>query len=142
MNAELREIEKSRVWFHAGLKFSCTNCGRCCSGAPGYVWVEAEEIAALAAALSMDTQHFERRFVRRVGKRKSLIERENGDCVFLGNVGRRCLVYEARPRQCRTWPFWTVNVASLQAWEAVARNCPGCNHGRLFSAAEIVALLE
>ena len=40
-------------WYHAGLKFTCTQCGDCCSGTPGYVWVTNEEIVALAAATGM-----------------------------------------------------------------------------------------
>ena len=33
-------------WYAAGLRFFCTQCGDCCSGAPGFVWVNEEEIAA------------------------------------------------------------------------------------------------
>ena len=35
-------------WYRDGLAFTCTRCGACCTGAPGYVWVDADEIAALA----------------------------------------------------------------------------------------------
>ena len=41
--------DADRVWYDAGLKFQCTRCGACCTGAPGYVWVNGEEIARLAA---------------------------------------------------------------------------------------------
>jgi len=41
-------------WYHAGLQFQCTQCGSCCTGAPGYVWINKEEIAALAAVLKLD----------------------------------------------------------------------------------------
>jgi hypothetical protein len=36
-------------WYKDGLRFTCTGCGDCCTGAPGYVWVNKEEIEALAA---------------------------------------------------------------------------------------------
>ncbi len=39
-------------WYQDGLKFRCTGCGDCCTGAPGYVWVNKEEIAALAVYLA------------------------------------------------------------------------------------------
>ena len=29
-----------------GLRFECTQCGDCCTGAPGYVWVNKAEISA------------------------------------------------------------------------------------------------
>ncbi len=117
-------------WYRRGLKFACTGCGACCTGAPGYVWVARAEIEQLADAVGLDVAEFERRYVRTVGVRKSLIELPGGDCVFFDPESRKCRVYEARPRQCRTWPFWPSNLASPAAWEATAERCPGCNHGR------------
>ena len=29
----------SPEWYRDGLRFECTRCGACCTGAPGYVWV-------------------------------------------------------------------------------------------------------
>jgi Fe-S-cluster containining protein len=75
------------------------------------------------------------------------------DCIFLmddnkalapdGSDGvhqqRKCGVYEARPLQCRTWPFWPGNLASREAWEEAAGTCPGINRGRLWTLDEIIA---
>src|SRR6478752_4618903 len=97
-------------WYKDGLRFECTQCGDCCTGAPGYVWVNREEIADLAQEMDLSVPEFETRFVRQVGIRKSLIEFANGDCVFFDAQARKCTVYNARPRQCRTWPFWQSNV--------------------------------
>jgi hypothetical protein len=126
-----------KPWYHAGLKFQCTQCGDCCTGAPGYVWVNKEEIEALAALLQLDVAEFERRYVRQVGVRKSLIEFPNGDCIFFHGESRTCQVYEARPRQCRTWPFWNSNLASPEAWQRTAQQCPGCNRGKLLTLEKI-----
>jgi len=128
-----------KPWYHAGLKFECTQCGDCCTGAPGYVWVNKEEIAGLADLLKLEVAEFERRYVRQVGIRKSLIEFPNGDCVFLHSESRGCQVYEARPRQCRTWPFWNSNLASPEAWQRTAQHCPGCNRGKLVTLEKIEA---
>ncbi|MGO9108241.1 MAG: YkgJ family cysteine cluster protein [Thermoguttaceae bacterium] len=124
-------------WYHAGLRFRCTQCGNCCTGAPGYVWVNKEEIASLATLLKLDVEEFEKRYVRRVGIRKSLVEFPNGDCVFFHSESRTCHVYEGRPRQCRTWPFWNSNLASPEAWEQAAERCPGCNRGKLVTLDKI-----
>src|SRR5262245_4802554 len=98
-------------WYQDGLRFRCTQCGNCCTGAPGYVWVNQQEIEALAAAIGeADLAAFEAKYVRKVGARKSLKEFRNGDCVFFDGQTRRCTVYGQRPRQCRTWPFWDSNV--------------------------------
>jgi Fe-S-cluster containining protein len=119
-------------WYKDGLKFKCTGCGDCCTGAPGYVWVTNDEIADLAHGLKVEVEFFEHHYVRKVGIRKSLVEFPNGDCVFFDNESRKCQVYEHRPRQCRTWPFWDSNLKSKDAWEATCDVCPGSGTGTLY----------
>ena len=127
-----------RPWFADGLRFTCTQCGNCCTGAPGYVWVTDEEIAALAARLGLPLVPFEAQYVRDVNGRKSLVELPNGDCIFFDNVARLCTVYEDRPVQCRTWPFWRSNIRSPEAWQHTCSVCPGSGRGRLYSVDEVL----
>jgi uncharacterized protein len=125
-------------WYSTGLAFTCTQCGNCCTGAPGYVWVDADEMTRLAEHRGESMDEFTRSFVRRVGNRYSLIERPGGDCIFWSReVG--CTVYEARPVQCRTWPFWPENIASPEAWEGIRPGCPGAGNGQMFTVEEIQA---
>lgn len=125
-------------WYADGLKFHCTQCGDCCTGAPGFVWVNQQEIAAIAIATgATDLASFEAQYVRSIGIRKSLKERENGDCVFFDSQQRKCQVYEARPRQCRTWPFWDSNLKSPEEWERTCEACPGSGQGKLYSLEQI-----
>ncbi len=128
-----------KPWFHQGLKFRCVGCGDCCIGAPGYVWVNKAEIEAIADVLQIDVETFEMRYVRQVGIRKSLVEFPNGDCVFFDNDRRRCDVYDVRPRQCRTWPFWESNIRTLQAWEEMCECCAGAGRGPLVTPKEIAS---
>jgi Fe-S-cluster containining protein len=93
----------------------------------------------LAALTRLDLAEFESRYVRRVGNRRSLVEMPGGDCVFFDNAARRCSVYEARPRQCRTWPFWKSNVAAPHAWRETCLGCPGAGNGPLIPLEEIEA---
>ncbi len=125
-------------WFKDGLRFTCTGCGDCCTGAPGFVWVNREEISDLARKVKLSPAEFEERYVRKVGIRKSLVEYENGDCVFFDANSRKCAVYEARPRQCKTWPFWQSNMASEETWRDTCEACPGSGKGKLHSAEHIV----
>jgi Fe-S-cluster containining protein len=127
----------SQPWYQHGLRFECTQCGDCCSGAPGYVWVNQEEIDALAKQLGMDGDAFEQKYTRRVGMRRTLVEFPNGDCVFLDPQTRKCTVYHARPRQCRTWPFWESNLKSPETWQRTCETCPGCNRGDIVPLEEI-----
>jgi hypothetical protein len=126
------------VWFAQGLRFQCTQCGDCCTGAPGFVWVNQAEISALSRRLGLDVAEFEARYVRQVGKRKSLVEFANGDCVFFDGQTRKCTVYEDRPRQCRTWPFWESNIRTPEAWRHTCAVCPGSGTGTLVPAEEVL----
>ncbi len=123
------------VWYAEGLRFGCIRCNACCGGAPGYVWVEPDEIERIAAFLGVAADEFARRYCRRVWWRVSLLECENGDCVFL--TPRGCSIYPVRPGQCRTFPFWPDVVKSRRRWEAVGERCPGVGKGRLYCAEEV-----
>jgi Fe-S-cluster containining protein len=124
-------------WYQDGLRFQCTQCGDCCTGAPGYVWVNKAEIQQLAERMEMDVEQFERQYVRKIGIRKSLKEFPNGDCVLFAPETRRCTVYEQRPRQCRTWPFWDSNLRTPEAWEETCQVCPGSGRGKLYTLGQI-----
>ena len=128
-------------WFKDGLHFQCTGCGDCCTGAPGYVWVNQAEIEALAKRLGLEVAEFEQKYTRRVGIRRSLVEFANGDCVFFNNQTRKCEVYQDRPRQCRTWPFWESNVRTPAAWKQTCQVCPGSGKGPLIPVDQIVEQL-
>jgi uncharacterized protein len=135
-------IMNQNPWYQAGLRFQCTGCGDCCTGAPGYVWINKAEIQAMSAVLRISIEDFQKRYVRLIGVRKSLIEMANGDCVFFDHDRCCCQIYEARPRQCRTWPFWSSNMSSPQMWQEVANRCPGCNLGPLISFEEIKSRIQ
>lgn len=114
------------VWYKDGLRFKCTGCGECCTGAPGYVWLTDEDIDRLATHFKLTKEDFLKTHTRYVNGRYSLKESPPSyDCVFL--QGKRCTIYDARPKQCRTFPFWPANLASKQAWNAAATYCEGIN---------------
>lgn len=118
----------SNDWYAEGLRFACTECGKCCSGPPGYVWITEEECQKIAEHLGLKLEEFLQKYVRLVGHRLSLIEVKRGqnyDCIFL--EGKRCKVYEARPKQCQTFPWWPQNLKDKKSWESVAKTCEGIN---------------
>ncbi|TXT47000.1 MAG: hypothetical protein FD137_1166 [Spirochaetes bacterium] len=124
-----KEAEKN------GLRFSCTQCGQCCTGAPGYVWLSPEDLDALAGRFSMPKDEFIRRYCIVVdtgeGRAVSLQEKSGYDCIFLEKG--RCSVYESRPIQCTTYPFWDEIIAGEKTWLEEAYCCPGIGHGTLIA---------
>ena len=144
-------------WYAEGLEFTCTQCGNCCTGAPGYVWISDEEIDRLATHLKMKRDRVIDEYCRKIGGKISLKERRSPqglyDCVFLKEtrvgggknkpptVKRTCTVYPVRPLQCRTWPFWDGNLASKENWKSASKRCHGMDRGpREFSLEQIEAL--
>ena len=124
-------------WFADGLKFTCTQCGKCCTGEPGYVWVSEEEITKLAAFRGEDRKEFLAMHTKKSRGRVTLREKPNGDCIFYDSK-RGCTVYSVRPIQCRTWPFWDINLTSPEEWERVEGICPGSGEGELIPVEEIL----
>ena len=128
---------KSRkVWWHEGVQFACQGSGKCCvsRGAYGYVYLTLEDRRRLAATLGLPTGQFTRKYC---AKRDGLFHlKDSGpDCVFLED--KRCSVYEGRPTQCRTWPFWEENLPE-EVWKGPVKECcPGIDEGPLVPAAEV-----
>ncbi len=115
------------TWYKDGLKFKCTGCGGCCTGEPGYVWLSPEEVDTLANHLGISREKFVQTYTRSIFGQLSLREdRITYDCIFLKD--KQCKVYEARPTQCRTFPWWKENLASPESWKEVGRRCEGVDH--------------
>ena len=133
-------VQTKRQWYDCGLLFGCQECGNCCAGPDeGYVWVSAAEAAAISAQLGVSAEHFRQKYCHRVGRRYSLVEkRPSKDCIFLQR-DKGCAIYEVRPRQCRTWPFWKENLRSADAWDQAAAKCAGMGKGSWYGPEEIAA---
>ena len=131
-------------WYADGLRFSCTQCGNCCSGPPGYVWFHLDELKAMADHLKMLPHEFLRQYAHKVDGHWTLNEVQRDgqyDCVFLARNPKTnrgtCSIYHVRPTQCRTWPFWDYNLASPERWNDAARGCPGINRGNKYTFVQI-----
>lgn len=122
-------------WIDDGVRFSCNRCGSCCTGPAGDVACSPDEIAAMARVLGLLPFEFKARYVVELqgGSGIRQLEREPGsfDCVFLEREGglARCRVHEARPTQCRTWPFWPSYLARANDFAALAEHCVGVRRG-------------
>jgi Fe-S-cluster containining protein len=137
----MKSVIKRNPWYVAGLHFECVECGGCCSGpGEGYIWVARPEIELIADFLKISIGELRRQYLKRVGLRTTIIEHSaTKDCIFLRKVDgrKKCIIYPVRPGQCRTWPFWSDNLASPNAWNKTAQKCPGINRGKFYSYEQI-----
>lgn len=123
-------------FLQAGVRFTCVNCGACCTGAPGRVRITEHELGEIARFLGENPEELRRRATRSENGGPGLRERENGDCVFFEN--ERCSVHPVKPRQCRLYPFWFRNVRGEEAWKRTQAACPGIGQGEWVSPEEIL----
>lgn len=124
----------SLPWYEQGLEFSCTGCGKCCK-VDGDVWLAPEEISSILSFLKMDHDRlgeFRRKYIRgeispaveqtsETNKTNGIqswmcLKRNEGSCVFLNDDGK-CSIYDVRPVQCQTYPFWPSVLESGQTWK-------------------------
>jgi len=134
--------KKKREWWEDGVRFRCQGSGRCCvsRGEYGYVYLTLEDRRRMAKLLKLPTSVFTRRYCQKTDGIYHLKDGDGPECIFLS--GKRCSVYEARPMQCRTWPFWP-EVMNAKAWaKEVKAFCPGVGKGPLISGDEIRSILE
>lgn len=121
----MSDVKTTRPWYKEGLAFKCTECGKCCQGSPGYIWVSQQEIEAIASELKISLKDFMMQYVRQIGNKYSLRElpREKYSCIFLKD--QQCSIYSTRPKQCRTYPYWSEVLKSKDTWDQEAKTCEG-----------------
>ena len=127
-----------RPFYEDGLKFQCQGSGNCCTshGEFGFVFLTLEDRRRFAKHLNISTAAFTRQYCDiKDGVWHLKEDPKQPDCMFLKN--KRCSTYEARPTQCRTWPFWP-EVLNPKSWKKeVASFCPGIGKGTLWSKEQI-----
>lgn len=93
--------------------FKCQQCGTCCRWT-GHVLLTGADITRLSAAAGLSEEAFIAHYTVLAANRRqlSLADGPDGSCVLL--KGEHCTFYEARPAQCRDFPY---------GWR-VAEGCP------------------
>jgi Fe-S-cluster containining protein len=110
------------------LKFSCTKCGNCCTDKDTLVNLTYLDILRIKKGLKLDIEELidilgfyvfnkeitdedkdkmviipiqTERGLAFVGLRKNSL----GECYFYNSNKKKCLIYDLRPKFCRTFPF-------------------------------------
>ena len=121
----------SLPWYENGLEFSCTGCSKCCQ-VDGDVWLAPEEVANIITYLhddevgqngSFSISDFRKKYVRAEiapadgdpSESWMCLKRNEGACTFLDSSGK-CGIYDVRPVQCSTYPFWPSLLEDREIW--------------------------
>jgi hypothetical protein len=130
------EASKQR-FYSDGLHFECTGCGACCKLGGGFVYPSLEDVGFAAKHLDLSVKGFTETYME-LHKGEYVFKNNGDNCIFYGENG--CTIYEARPIQCRTYPFWKANLRSKYRWKMTEEECEGVGQGKLFSHEEIEAI--
>ena len=145
-----------------GIEFSCQMCGACCRGfKEGEVYLYKDDIARLAKLLNLTSKARLREFAKeylkvvsdsffwkepgaaraKTYRYKTLGFKFTGDdehCHFLED--NECTIHEARPFQCRCFPFWQMLVSNSKNFVNYSKKCPGLKvlKGKHYTREEIL----
>ena len=105
---------------------ACDTCnGNCCIGESGNIWINNKEIDRLRKHLNIGIVETFDKYLEKRGYRYSIKEvqlsKDNYACVFFDLEKKQCSIYEVRPTQCRTFPFWDYFKENK---EEVIKECP------------------
>jgi len=162
---EYSDVKVSKA-FNRGIYFSCQMCGECCRGfEEGEVYLYLDDIEHLIKFLNLKGKNKKRRFAKKylkiiddsfkwkkpgsqkavIYKYKTLGFKFTGDdehCEFL-DENNCCIVHEARPFQCRCFPFWKMMVSNKKTISQYSKKCVGLKaslnkQGKFYSYEEIL----
>ncbi len=105
---------------------ACNTCeGRCCTGESGYIYVTKAEIEKISELLGLNVHNFVSEYLFKKGYKYSIKERKFNDsyeCIFYDRESNGCGIYDARPLQCKTFPFWDYYKTRV---DELKLECPG-----------------
>ena len=110
------------------IRFECQGCGGCCKSGCGWVHLTQEDVKNIAEFLGLMPFEFRTRFLKKKNGRDILSSPNFNPNCFLDAEGR-CEIYPARPRQCRTYPFWDSVFKTKKSFQNECNLCPGLGKG-------------
>ena len=130
--------------YKKGVRFECQGSGNCCvsRGSYGFVYLSDIDLNRFSKYFKISIKKFKEKYCQITDGFIHLSEKYelNGNCIFLKD--RKCSVYNSRPTQCRTWPFWNENM-NVKIWDNdISVNCPGIGKGKKINYTKIKKFLE
>ena len=126
-----------------GIRFECQGSSNCCVSREsyGYVYLSNKDILRLSKFTKLKYDDFIKLYCDKTdGFTHFKEKKKKSKCIFLDK--KKCSVYEARPIQCRTWPFWKENMNTKKWNKEISKFCPGINKGGRISKKEIDKIIN
>ena len=117
----------NRPWWMKGVPFSCqADCGKCCDEPGGIVYLRPEDAQILSKHHQLEIDEWLERDCRQTLDGRFVLKSDpiTDSCIYLSD-DKKCTVYESRPVQCKSYPFWPENLRSERSWKRTIEECPG-----------------
>jgi len=127
-----------KIDYTKGLRFECQGSSNCCvsRGSYGFVYLSKKDIKILSNYININNNDFLKIYCDITDGFTHLKEnKDNPDCQFL--INKKCSIYKARPTQCKTWPFWSINMNAKTWNNNISKFCPGVGKGKIVSKKQI-----
>ena len=109
---------------------ACSTCqGKCCTGESGYIYISKVEIENISKLLNLDVKEFVNKYLfKKMYKYsiKEILHNDSYECIFYDRESNGCTIYDARPSQCKTFPFWDYYKTRV---DELKLECPGITSG-------------
>ena len=166
----MSNLNNRSYFFDKGIRFECRQCGACCTGSPGTIYVDKSEVSAIAKFLKIPVVNLKEKYLYPFKNSYSIREHserqgpqpngatapvsKNNFCkkntiLQVCSTDGRCFFYEdgcriypVRPGQCSSYPFWFINLRSEKKWHSVSEECRGIGQGRLYSKKKILEIVQ
>ena len=137
-------MQDNTIIYQNGIRFECQGSGKCCVSRDtyGYVYLSDLDLKKFSKYFQISLKKFKDKYCQITDGFIHLAEKSefDGNCIFLKD--KKCSVYESRPSQCRTWPFWNDNM-NAKVWNKdISVNCPGIGKGKLINKRVIEKFLR
>ncbi len=128
-SSRISRRDKTPEWWTQGVMFTCLpDCGRCCDEPDGLVYLSRDDARRLAEHHEMEVKPWLEANCRQVyDGRWVLNSKEDKTCIYIRD-DKGCDVHEAKPAQCRAYPFWGENMRNDASWRKTKQLCPGLDH--------------
>ena len=134
----------TNIDYKDGIRFECQGSGNCCVSRDsyGFVYLSPDDLKRFEKDFNISIKMFKEKYCQITDGFIHLSEKSelDGNCIFLKD--KKCSVYNSRPSQCRTWPFWNDNMKAKIWNNDIALNCPGVGKGKIINKKEIDRLLR
>lgn len=90
---------------NAILEFSCTGCGICCKE-KGYVFFTDDDIAKASRYLNINPISFIQKYLNFDEQYGYFIKVDDEQMCHFLDENNKCIIHNAKPTQCRTFPYW------------------------------------